>query len=272
MSLASDKYSSVMDQQEHTAVIQLHLTGSDISPGKMRSKDLAVVMTAVEEMISSYISAKHPEVKGEEVMIALETINEGSLTLNFKPNVEEYSISAIQDIAGFIEKKRINELPFKTRKSIQEIRNIAFKRKFNAEFYTINGSKDYLTSINSSVEIPVSSNLRGETTLYGTIIRVGGQDPTVMIKTIDGETLYCAAKSSVVRQAGKKLYETVGVRGEAEWDIETMRIKEFTILEFTEYEDIPVDESFSELSSKFGKKFNLLGNANNFVAELRKED
>lgn len=71
--------------------------------------------------------------------------------------------------------------------------------------------------------------LTGETTLYGEVKRVGGFKPRVVLKTIQGDTIYCDASKALAQELGRRLYTEVGVRGQAKWNMQTLRIDAFII-------------------------------------------
>lgn len=47
--------------------IEIRLTGAAVAPGLLRSRELAEVITAVEEMIAAVVEQENPEIKSEEV-------------------------------------------------------------------------------------------------------------------------------------------------------------------------------------------------------------
>jgi hypothetical protein len=82
--------------------------------------------------------------------------------------------------------------------------------------------------------------LTGETTIIGTVKRVGGQTDMKCAMTIPGRRhlLYCSVQSDntreTIRQLGKQLYEQVAAHGTAVWIHRTWYIYKFTIHSFTQ--------------------------------------
>jgi len=235
--------------------IQTSLTGKGISPGKVRSKDIGELIAATEEIISTYVHDKHSEIRANDITIGLKNIRGDGYVLEYEPSLPEITIPAFEAVSHCIETRKLEILPAKTVQGIAKIRQLSKQGGFNTAFYSVNGQTKYLTSINETLEIPASITMQGETTLYGEIIRVGGSEPKVAIKTLSGKTLYCDAKKAIVRQAGQRLYEVVGIRGNAEWRMNDMEIQSFQIIEFTDYQDSPITATFSHLKQSIGDAF-----------------
>ncbi|NJL54772.1 hypothetical protein HC928_05930 [bacterium] len=71
----------------HDVTVEILLTGEGMSPGKIRSKEIAEVIESVEDMIASMVIRDHPELKKETIVIGLKNIRQGSIGLEFSPNL-----------------------------------------------------------------------------------------------------------------------------------------------------------------------------------------
>lgn len=111
----------------------------------------------------------------------------------------------------------------------------------------------------------------GETTLYGKIKRVGGEDPTILFKPFDGNPLSCKTTKELAKEAGALLYSIVGINGIAEWDSDTLQIKDFKILEFTPYRETPIQKAFNGLREIIGDWIDGIEDVESFCNELRYE-
>ncbi|QUS60469.1 hypothetical protein IQE94_13400 [Synechocystis sp. PCC 7339] len=261
-----------MTQSYGDTTIETSLTGAGISPGKVRSKDIGELITATEEIISTYVHDKHSEIHANDIIIGLKNVKGDGYILEYQPSLPEITVPAFEAVSHCIETRKLEILPSKTVESIAKIRQLSKKGGFNTEFYAVNGSRKYLTSINQTLEIPASITMQGETTLYGEIIRVGGSEPKVAIKIMSGRILYCDAKKAIVRQAGQRLYEIVGIRGNVEWRMNDMEIQSFQIIEFTDYQDSPITETFNHLKQSISDAFSHIDDPVSYFAESENGD
>jgi hypothetical protein len=111
------------------------------------------------------------------------------------------------------------------------------------------------TSLEKSIE-PKPVYITGETTLYGIVKRVGGNTPTVLIQTLDGNHISCQVDEILARKLGKSLYTKVGLIGIAKWNVADSAIKAFKIKKMTAYQETPLSEAFSRLSDEIGHDYN----------------
>ncbi|MGB2926682.1 MAG: hypothetical protein WBB82_15385 [Limnothrix sp.] len=254
-------------------LIQTSLIGEGMTPGKMRSKDIGELMTSTEGMIATYVNKKHSEISISDIIIGPRGFGKNGYTLEYEPSLPDITIPAFEEISGCIETGHIQDLPENTIKNILDIRHLSKKRKFNARFFTVDGKRKYLTSINEDIQIPETFMLKGETVVYGKILRVGGaeENPKIMVRLITGSTIHCTCsrKMAIVRQAGQRLYDVVGMKGFAEWNIEDMTIRKFDIKEFTDYEDLPIDDAFDNLRNNIGEAFNHIEDPAAYFSDLR---
>jgi len=107
--------------------------------------------------------------------------------------------------------------------------------------------------IPATLEIPIKQPIQGETIVYGEILRLGGKEPKIMLASSQGPTLYCDASRALVLSLGNKIYQTVGLRGIAEWNPDSLEIEQFTALELTAYDHKSVAEAFLAVSDEVGK-------------------
>jgi hypothetical protein len=99
--------------------------------------------------------------------------------------------------------------------------------------------------------------VKGTTTLYGTCVSAGGQRKTrAKIALSDGSgTLDLRVSREHARQLGERLYDLVGVYGEASWDPANWRIIDFAIIEVLDYTPKPVRQAFHALREAVGDTF-----------------
>ncbi|OKH19517.1 hypothetical protein [[Limnothrix rosea] IAM M-220] len=256
---------------DDSPLIEMSLVGGGIAPGQIRGKELGILFSSTEDMIASYTHDKY-SVSISEIIIGPKRFGDDGYTIEYQPSIPELTIPAFEELSNRIQTGDIDGLPHRTVENIIHIRDLSKKRKFDARFFTLNGTRKYQTSINEDFKIPEPFMLEGETTLYGKILRVGGDErnPKIRVRLISGDFINCTCSGlSIIRQAGRRLYDVVGLKGIANWDVESMTVKHFHVQDFTDYEDHPIDEAFEQLRGSIGKAFSHIENPIEYFAELR---
>lgn len=252
-----------------TQLIEMHITGTGIKPGVIRSKEIGEVITAFEEMIAAYVTHTNSTLKKESVVVSLFAIQDGSLVFQFSPNLIELTVPAAKNIAEAIKRNDYRLLPDGTMKGLQEISKFTRRHNCDAEFYTQNGQPVHLATMTPDTEIPVEAPLNGETVIYGEVTRVGGADPKVQFRTIDGHLVYCDITKELAREIGAKLYMRVGLRGQASWNARTLKIESFVAEEIILYQNTPISKAFDELRTAVGDVFDTVSDVDECARQLR---
>lgn len=250
-------------------VIEIKFVGSDISPAKVRASELAKIIESVEEMIASVIVRDHPKITKESIVVGLINIEQGSVKLDFIPDLYEQGMSAFQEIGQAINSKNFSKLPKDSIRSLNLISSFTKKYNCAGELRSRTSDNVPLAVITSEIKIEPDSILKGQTTLYGNVIRVGGKTPKIMLETIEGLTIFCDIDQNLAIHLGNKLYKAVGLKGTASWNSRDFSIESFRIESITDYEEISLSKSINELSKLAGKYFSDIDDVEQYVFNLR---
>lgn len=252
-------------------LMEIKFSGENIFPETIRAKELADILANVEESLTAIILKENAGINAEELVIGLVNIEEGSAKLRFKSSMQAMALTAFALLSTAIMQGDYSKMPLNTIKSVKAISDFTKKRNCIAEFRTRADSAEPLASITPQTEIiiPETVQIKGETTIYGKVIRVGGVSPKAMIKLTDKQTVYCDIKEDLAKSIGHKLYSWVGLSGMATWNTEDYSLESFKIDKITEYEDIPITKSISELSSAVGKHLRDKIDVIKMISELR---
>ncbi len=253
----------------HDVTVEILLTGEGMSPGKIRSKEIAEVIESVEDMIASMVIRDHPELGKENIVVGLKNIKQGSIGLEFSPNLTELTLPATRRIAKSIAENDFGVLPSGAINSLKKLSAFTRRYQCNAEFLTQNGRLESLAVLTPETRIPDVYPLSGETSLYGEITRVGGAEPKIQFKTLDSQIIYCSTDKATAKEAGAKLYTKVELRGRAEWNSETFEIENFHVIDISEYEETSPSEAFKELANLIGDSFDSVNDVDCFISEIR---
>jgi hypothetical protein len=263
-------------------VIEVRLTGDNVTPGNVRSRDIAELIASVEQMIASVVVRNNPELgfQEDEIIVGLVAVHEGSLRLQFKvPEVyAPAALPAYNLVSNDVQRRDFSSLPLKTVESLRSIRSITVKYSATTEFGYTNGHFAPLASINREVPIEVQERrVSGTTTLYGVVVRIGGEKtPTVQLRLLNGDMLSCEIKGNqrraIARQLAQRLYTEVGITGTAVWDTRDWIIEDFTIEQITEYSSKGVAAALQGLYETMGTHLEALENIDSFISEIRGEN
>jgi hypothetical protein len=258
-------------------LIEVRITGNDITPGKIRSRDVGDLIIAIESMVAALVARDNPtlQLNENEVTVGLSAIEHGSYILVFESEHEDAVINASQLVADSINTNNYSKVPVTTRDAIEKIRKVARKYHTDIEFWQRNGEPVRLTTVNTNTQIDTSSpTISGKTTLYGTVISVGGESPPrATLRLLSGDKFTCHITERedflVPRKLGEKLYKEVGVFGMARWDLRNMALDYFLIEQVTDYAKKPIDQALGELNQIVGKYYDSIDDADALVAEIR---
>ena len=249
--------------------VEIRLTGEGMSPGQIRSKEVAEVIDSIEDMIASVVVRDHPELKKETVVIGLKNIKQGSIGLEFALSLSELTLPATYHLAKSIADNDFGRLPNSALDSLRKLSAFTKRHRCNAEFFTQNGHSESLAILTPETKIPDTYLLSGKTSLYGEITRVGGAEkPKIQFKTVNNLIIYCSTDKTIAKKAGKRLYTKVELYGRAEWNSETFEIENFHVTDISDYEKTSPSEAFDELAELIGNSLDDL-DVDRFVSEMR---
>ena len=254
-------------------VIEIKLSGEGITPDKIRAKDLAEVITSFEEGMIPLLLRKTPNLNLDELVIGLVEVEAGSVKLRFVSSMVEITLASFLIFTDSIANNNFEQLPVKSIESVQRLTTCAKKYNCNIDFRSHPESSKPLAQITPNTEIAIPENrlVKGQSTIYGRIERVGGKDPSVMITALNGQTIYCKVKMDFAKKLGTKLYSLVGLIGNSRWNLDDYTIESFEITGLLNYEDTPITDAISELSKTIGKYWADTKDVIKAVSEIRGE-
>lgn len=242
-----------------TDKITVRLKGKNAHPDQLRARELGVLLQDLDDALWGVIetdTAKRYERK--EVYISLLAIEDNCVSLTFQANhiYAPVIAGAYKRITTAISQHDYTGIPKVARDKIEDIYSFTKRNHCTAEF--LNGTKKTLAKLDprQPLQLPSPFAAQGLTTIYAEVQRVGGVDPRIVLKLEDGPTLHCDISKELAKLLSKKLYETVSLNGEAQWD-DTWNIVSFKVTGFNDqFEDIPITEAFGALSKLIGDHWN----------------
>ena len=254
-----------------TDTFQFHFTGTDLFPKNIRAGEIAELLEAIEDVVFGTVVADHPQLSKDSLVVSLAQIQAGSLSLEFTSQLPEVVNPAFFRVSEAIAKRDFDGLPAGAIEPLRKIVRFIKDYDGQADLIFVNGKPEVLASLTADIELPRAELISGETVIYGEIVRVGGVEPKVEIKTINERTLYCPFERELAARLGALLYHAVGLKGVAQWDSQTYELRGFTVQDITEYRRTSIIDAFAELSELAEKYYRDIDDVTGYVSSLRKE-
>lgn len=252
--------------------IRFDLKGEKISPSDLRIGKLAEFLEAFEDLIVSVASENRENITKETISLSLTNIASGSIALEISSKLDEIVIPSYERISIAIKNNSPETLPNSSREPLKKIVNFLKQQNVQAELLIVNGTSRKLAILTPDFLLPKTSWLSGSTIIFGEIVRVGGVEPRVEIKTINGKTLYCKFPKELATQLGNRLYSITGLRGQAKWSTPEHEIVEFDVEGVTPYGDIPLNEALRGLGEIAGEHYSDIDDVTGYISSLRGEE
>jgi hypothetical protein len=259
-----------MDNIIPASTIEVKINGT--TPETTKASDVAEILKSIESMIEPCILRDHPEIKRENIVIGLIQVKSASLGLEFKSPANGTMISAFRTIGNAISTDNYSNLPLLSIEPLETLMSYARKWQRNADLIVNNGRPEVIATITPETVIEETGLLKGDTNLYGFVIRVGGVKPVVRIEAINGQTISCSGDMETIKTLGQRLYTRVGLAGTALWRPQTLEIRKFEIKSILSYQDTHLDEAFKELATVAEPYYANIHDVEEYLKKLRDDD
>ncbi|WP_207430587.1 hypothetical protein [Sabulibacter ruber] len=246
-----------METGQH--IVELKFEGNGIKPSKVKASEVAELVTSFEAAIYAIIKAQHPSIDDSQVLISFNQVQDQSLSIKCLANIAKYVLPAYALIASSFNSEQYSTLPST---SVENLRKITrFSKKYECEGVLIQDGKR-LAQFNKDTEIVYkdAGTSRGDTTIYGTVLKAGGDTPRVTLKIDDDYTVSFEVSKAIVIKLAENLYKEVGLIGNAKWDKRTYKVVDFRAESIIFLEQATIQETFKELGQLYSKAFNKFDN------------
>lgn len=248
--------------------LELKLVGEGLAPGLVKSRELAEVMTALEDAVAATALRQEPGIPRDALVVGLSGVAEGSIRLLFRSPSRAIVSSAFTSLAVALNTASYGDLPNAALKPLSAI--VAFAARHNcAAELRLPGREAPLATLTADTRIPAPVQVSGSTTIYGRVIRVGGRRPRAMVETAQGETLFCEVSREMARRLGERLYQQAEFRGTATWDADEWSLTGFKIETVEESGTLKPGVAIRQLRELVGRHFREIEDVPAYVASLR---
>lgn len=257
-----------MQHAETHDALEFRLVGRTIAPGLLRSKELADIIEAIEDMVASVAVRDNPGLQKESIVVGLTSIEPGSVRLRFASPDQVQVTDAFEAVARAVQGAQFETLPSSSVRALQRVSRFTRRHDCRAEFWTLGGNHPAAV-VTPNTEVSEPELIKGNTSLYGSVIRVGGREPRVMFETLSGKTVYCDASEEVAKKLAHRLYGRVQLDGRATWDPDGWTLEEFEIQSASELHLEPRTRIMQELSDAVGEFYEDIEDPVEYVAAVR---
>lgn len=248
--------------------LKLRFIGEDMNPESVSANQFAKLISAYENALLSYIEKKHPNKKDIAFISVVDVKNE-SESIFFTTNSEDVIFEAANDINHSISNNTLTKLPFKTVEYLSEIQKFVTARNCVAE---LNGyDKIESAKITPSTDLRINRYffIKGHTTVYGKLIRLGGAKPLVRIELDNGNAISFETSESNARELATHLYKRIGIKGMAKWKKENNELVELRPKEFIKLNDNTLADKMNNLSKHLKPYWDEIENPDEYLLSLR---
>ena len=231
-------------------ILELKFEGNQINPSNVKPSEIAELISNFEKALLASIK-EDLEIDSNDILFTFEEIANRSLDLLFKPKPYKHIPPNTLNNSYRKLSKRIYESDFDSfsNEGINALKGICKFTKKHKCVGSFRLNNETLSSITPSTEITVKQPLfiKGDTTIYGELIDVGGDNPNIHIKINEDYIIIIDTNKEVAKKLGNRLFDIIGLSGFAKWEVETSKIIEFKLSNILEYSPLGATESFKQL-------------------------
>jgi len=216
--------------------LELLIRGKDATPQALTVGELTALLNDLDKALVSQ-AKQAAQIPDEEAHLRLMRLGEGSIAAVCVLS-EQYPPQALNDILEALGGK-VERLAEHTREALSRLQKRIAKRSWQALIQAKEANISLV--IDSTTEIPAPPQAVEYTTVYGVLTNIGGDDPPrATLRLPDGTPLTVNLTRSrnkgisLARQLAQRLYQVVGVRGEA-----TVRLTDHVITHMLVTEVVP---------------------------------
>lgn len=218
------------------------IAGQDTTPEGIRLRDLLLLLADLETAVIA--TARHMGADGDDTFLGLQEISNGSAVYELSATAPAQL--AAERISTAINRRDSALLPQQAVECLNEIQKRSFR--MGKSFQLNNGQ--FQARIEPSFPLFSDALVVGATSLFGTLVAVGGARPTAKLRLSDGQLFTAEVPThSLAQNLGKMLYRELELEGEAWWHAATMELRRFRVKRVGTYDFTTPSQAFADLAS-----------------------
>jgi hypothetical protein len=251
------------------------ISGENLSIEKFGIRYLIRILSSLEKTISSLVRKENPHLE-KDFKLSLVDIENGSVSLAFSvPKYHGALHSAYKLFVDSISTGYYDKLTDEAVKELSNLVDFTTETGFTISFPMFFGEGEAIKiTPETQVDIPKPHYIMGEAEIYAKIERVGGiKKPKVTIRLLEDKTIDCDIDDiELAKRLAHRLYDWVGLVGDARWNIKDYSITEFKIADITEYKEMPLSETMENLSDNLADDYKDVKDVIGYIKQIRRGD
>jgi hypothetical protein len=241
------------DQQRY---LELRFAG-DTDPSDFRAKDVARALRNFEDLVLETLRETEDDIDLDDVVVGLVEVHRGSNGLRFRSSYMSRALAAFAALGAAVQEKQYEDLTDTQRDALRGIQSVGEKYNSPTQLRSGEDSEEELLGVLETDDvIPEAETVKGHTTVYGTVERVGGKTkPKVHVRIGEGEKIIVEVGEERARDLAGHLYDDVYLEGEAVWLMESGKIESFELEKIIESDTGGLSEGLNKLSEVVGEDY-----------------
>jgi hypothetical protein len=233
-------------------IFELRFEGNNIKPNKVKPSEVANLIQDFEKALLSVIKQDYPQIDGNELLVTFEKIEDKSLGLAFvsnneiEPAFKRMVSTSYKSLNTAISTNNFSRYGNETIAPVRNISDFTKRHQCNGSF-KYNGKNLSVITPSTEITFVKTQYLKGNTTIYGELIDAGGDNPNIHIKISDTYSVIIKTDKEKTKELASRLYDQVGLKGEAKWDIFSSKIIDFKLYEVLDYTSGNIKSAIEEL-------------------------
>ena len=204
------------------------LDGQDLHPEAVEYNDFHNLIEDFRKAASATLG------QDTEFRFALTAVRDGSADYAF--SCSEESEEAVLRLREAIASGQYNLLPFEAHLQLHNLSRRVAKKNWLFRLSNNDASPAEI-STGRPVPMPEASIVESGTTVYATLVRVGGVQPVALIELLDtGERFSSGVSKPLAQKLGQELYKELALSVTAKWRVEDMQMLSLTIDDLLPYD------------------------------------
>lgn len=232
--------------------IKVRLVGDGMHPDKVPFTTLVQAITSIQRLVHNREESDDEPIDD----FSLLDVEEGSAVFRLGTREKDLVIDRLGQTKRLIASPSAGDgASHLVLKSLREVSRSCRRLNCRIEVYAPKGKRPLVTFTGDTYEsVAEHCTVRGEFSIFGRIVRVGGGEPKAMLRLDDGSLLYCAVDGkALLHDMAKQLDNRVVCKGTAVWVGSNWEIQRFKIRSFTTPKFSNLREALSKIPAKFGE-------------------
>lgn len=248
---------------------QLRISGERVAPDAIDVEDLVHVLVGLRKAL--VLTAQLAEGSGA---LALSLVGIGKGSVRCRMVLSEAVRPAAVLLTAAVAQAEYAKIPFEARVVLSDLSKQVVRRRWSLDIEPEPGSDLFPIRIGEGAEFPdpTQGAWLGTTRLYGELLRVGGVDPTILMRLQEGTRPVSVAVSiEIAHELSSRLYQEIGIECEAKWSGTDLKPVWFRALRVLPYQHTDLLDALKELARASAGRYDNV-DALEFVKQLRAED